>query len=446
VAGILRERQAAIGVKRACQLPDFAMSAQVHRRSQRWGCQRAVLAVLLALLVGPLQAVTAFAQGQAAPGPNEFTTKAKQAIVMDADSGAVMYQVRADELFPPASMSKLMTLAVVFRALKAGQVKLDDAFLMSENAWRRGGGPSRTSAMLVPLNTRVKLDELLQGIIVQSGNDAAIAVAEGLAGSEAGFAKTMIDTARKIGLKKSEFRNATGLYNAEHLMTARELAVLARYLIRDHADQYYRFAQKEFNYSKHRFINRNPLLFANIGADGLKTGHLAESGYCLVGSATQDGKRLIIVLAGLQTDAERKEEGRRILEWGFKNFTEFKIFDAGETVGHARVWGGDKIYVPLRGKGDVSVVLPRFPANQKLKGEVIYQGPLKPPIKEGDSVAVLRVTSSSGASNDIALFAAEDVAPAGIVRKGLDSLAHLAEQAVGMAFARVTQKSQPATP
>ncbi len=388
----------------------------------------------------PLMASQGVAQGAK---PDEYVSKAKHAIVMDADTGAVMYQLKADELVPPASMSKLMTLAVAFRALKAGQIKLEDQFLMSENAWRRGGAPSRTSAMMVPLNTRTKLDDLLQGVIVQSGNDAAIAIAEGMAGSEAKFATMMVEEARRIGLKKSEFRNATGLSAADHLMTARELAILARYLIKEYPEYYPRFAQREFNYSKHRFINRNPLLNANIGADGLKTGHLSEAGYGLVGSAVQDGKRLIAVITGLGTDAERKEEGRRILEWGFKNFTEFKIFDAGEVVGYARVWGGDKLYVGLRGKGDVSVILPRVPANQKLKGEIVYQGPVKPPIKQGDPIGVLRVTSSSGASNDVALFAAEDVQQSGVVRRGLDSLAHLAEKAVGMAFAKL--KSQAPT-
>jgi len=402
--------------------------------------------VCLGVAFAAIQSTPAIAQGPPA-GPSEYISKAKHAILMDAESGATMYQLKADDLIAPASMSKLMTLAVVFRALKAGQIKLDDLFLMSENAWRRGGAPSRTSAMMVPLNTKVRLEELLQGIIVQSGNDAAIAVAEGMAGSEAAFAKLMTDEARRIGMKKSQFRNPTGLSHPEHLMTARELAILARHLIREYPDMYPRFAQREFNFSKHKFINRNPLLSANIGADGLKTGHLSEAGFGLVGSAVQDGKRLIAVITGLSTDAERKVEGPKIMEWGFRNFTEFKVFDAAEIVGHARVWGGDQLYVGLTGKGDVSVILPRFPANQKLKGEIIYQGPLKPPIKKGDPVGLLRVTSSTGASHDVPLYAADDVQPAGIVRRGLDSLAHLAEKAVGMAFAKLktsaAQTSQP---
>jgi serine-type D-Ala-D-Ala carboxypeptidase (penicillin-binding protein 5/6) len=400
--------------------------------------------VVLALALCVTAPGSAHAQAPQA-NANEYVSKARNAIVMDADSGAIMYQLKADELIPPASMSKLMTLAVVFKSLKAGTVKLDDLFLMSENAWRRGGAPSRTSAMMVPLNTKVKLDDLLQGVIVQSGNDAAIAIAEGMAGSEEAFTRMMTEEARRIGLKKSQFRNATGLSNAEHLMTVRELAILARYIIKEYPDLYPRFAQREFAYGKHRFINRNPLLSAGVGADGMKTGHLAEAGYCIVGSAVQDNKRLVTVIAGLTTDNERKDESRKILEWGFRNFTEFKVFDAGEVVGYARVWGGDHLYVGLKGKGDVSVILPRFPANQKLKGEIVYQGPLKPPIKAGDEVAKLRVTSTSGASNDVALYAAEDVQPAGVVRRGLDSLAHLAEQAVGMAFSKLKPASSQAS-
>lgn len=381
---------------------------------------------------------------------NEFSTKARSAILMDADSGAVMYQLKADDPVPPASMSKLMTLAMVFKALKAGQIKLEDTFLISENAWRRGGAPSRTSAMMIPINTRVTLDLLLQGIIVQSGNDAAIAIAEGLAGSEAAFAKAMTEEARRIGLKKSEFRNATGLSHPEHRMTARELADLARYIIKTYPEFYPRFAQREFNWTRHKFVNRNPLLSAGIGADGLKTGHLGEIGYGLVGSAVNDNRRLIAVLVGLPTENDRRDDSKRFLEWGFRNFTEAKLFDAGEIVGHARVWGGDKLYVGLRGKGDVAVVLSKYPAGQKLKGEIVYRGPLKPPIKEGEQVAILRVTSSAGASNDVPLFASEDVAVGGIVRKGLDSLAHLAEWAVGAAIAKVksstSDKSGAASP
>ncbi len=373
------------------------------------------------------------AQGLAAAPASEFTIKARQAILMDADSGAVLFQFNPDELAPPASMSKLMTLAVLFRGIKAGEVKLDSEFLMSENAWRKGGGPSGTSAMFVSLGARAKVDELMRGIIIQSGNDAAIAVAENMAGSEEGFAKLMNDEARRIGMTKSTFRNATGLYHPEHLMTVRELAQLGRHLVREYPDYTPIFAQREMFYTetkapfkKHRFINRNPLIFMNVGADGLKTGHLKESGYGIVATAKQEQRRLILVINGLATEADRKEEARRLLEWGFKAFGEFKLFDAGEVVGRARVLGGSRMHVPLTGNGDVIAVLPRFPANQKLKAEIVYKGPLLPPIRRGDEVARLRVTSSTEATSEVPLFAAEDVQPVGTLRKGFDTLLHMA--------------------
>ena len=356
----------------------------------------------------------------------EFTIKAKQAIVMDAESGAVLFQYAADDLVPPASMSKLMTIAVVFRALKTGVKKLDDELNMSEHAWRTGGAPSRTSAMMVPLNTRTKISELLRGLIVESGNDAAIALGEGLAGNEIAFARMMEAEARRIGLTKSTFRNATGLYNPEHLMSVRELALLARYLISEYPEYYPMFSEKNFNYRNHKFINRNPLLFMNIGADGLKTGHLSQSGYGVVGSAVQDGHRLIVVLSGLATENERREEARKILEWGFHAFGEFKLYEAGEIVGTARVWGGDKLSVPLIGNGEVAVVLPRFPANQKLRAEIVYIGPLKAPVHKGDQVAILKVISSTNATAEIPLFAGEDIAPAGKMKRGLDTIYHYA--------------------
>lgn len=362
----------------------------------------------------------------AAQGANEFTIKAKQAILMDADSGAILFQYNPDQLAPPASMSKLMTLAVAFRAVKEGKIKLEDEFLMSENAWRKGGGPSGTSAMFVPINTRVRVDELFKGIIIQSGNDAAMAIAEGIAGTEEAFATMMTDEARRLGLPKSTFRNATGLYDPQHLMTVRELALLARHIIREYPDQYPTFSVKEFPYRKHKFINRNPLLFMNIGADGLKTGFIKEAGYGVVGSAVQGNRRLIVAINGLATQEDRKEEARRLLDWGFRSFGEFKIFEAGEIIGKARVWGGDRMYVPLMGNGETMVVLPRFPANQKLRAEIVYNGPLKPPVKKGDQVGRLRVITSNDASSEVPLFAAEDVSPASTWKRGLDSLLFMA--------------------
>ncbi len=355
-----------------------------------------------------------------------FRTKARQAILVVHGSGATLYQKNADELLPPASMSKLMTLVVVFKAVKSGQLQLTDEFVMSEYAWRTGGAPSRTSAMFVPLNKRATLHELLQGIIVQSGNDAAIAIAEGLAGSEEAFAKVMTREARLIGLSKSTFANPTGLNHPDQLMSARELAILSSHIIKEYPEFYKMFAQRRFNYRRHKFINRNRLLFADLGVDGLKTGYVKAAGYGVTISAVQNGRRLIAVLGGLPTAKERWAEARRILEWGFKGFNDFKLFDGDEVVGQARVWGGSQLFVPLVGQRDISVVLPRYPVNQKLRAEVVYDTPLKPPIAKGDRVAILHVTSTAGTTNEVALYAAEDVARAGPMRRGLDSLFHLA--------------------
>lgn len=384
--------------------------------------------ILVAVAAVALQALTC-AGPVLAQSSGEFVTRAKRAILMDAESGAVLYQQNADELAPPASMSKLMTLEVLFQAMKQGKVKPEDEFLMSENAWRTGGAPSGTSAMFVPINTKARVDELIQGIIVQSGNDASIAVAEALGGTEPGFAKMMEDEARRIGLSKSTFRNATGLHDPEHLMTARELALLARHIIREHPEHYKIFAQREFPYRKHKFYNRNPLLGDDaLGVDGLKTGHTKEAGYGIVVSSFSEGRRLIGVVMGLADEKERREEARRLLEWGQRSFAKFTLFDPDEEVGHARIWGGTQFYVSLtaKGGGPLNVVLPRFPANQKLRAEIVYNGPLKPPVKKGDEIARLRVTSSSNASTEVPLVATEDVEPANLWRRGMDSLVFLA--------------------
>jgi serine-type D-Ala-D-Ala carboxypeptidase (penicillin-binding protein 5/6) len=376
--------------------------------------------MLLALMIAAVsgQAVAAEDKG--------FRTSAKAAILMDADTGAILFQENADELLPPASMSKLMTLAVLFKALKSGRVSLDDEFVMSLHAWRTGGAPSRTSSMFVPLNKTATVDELMQGMIVQSGNDAAIAIAEGMGGTEEAFANFMTAEARRIGLEKSTFKNPTGLYDPEQLMTAREVALLSQHLIKEYPEFYKIFSQERFKYRRHNFINRNPLIFAKMGVDGLKTGFVNEAGYCMAASAVRDGKRLIAVVMGLPSKKTRRREVARLLNWGFNSFGTFKLFDAGETVAYARVWGGEQFYVPLEGEGAVSIVLPRIPKDPKLTAEVIYDGPLKPPVKKGAQVAMLRVTSQTNAVNEVPLYAAEDVQPGGLVRRGLDALAHLA--------------------
>jgi len=363
---------------------------------------------------------------------SEYRTAAKQAVLLDAETGAVLFQHNADVLVPPASMAKLMTAAVVFRALKEGRLTLGDTFPVSEHAWRTGGAPSGTSAMFAPLNTRITLEDLLKGLIIQSGNDAAIIIAEGMAGSEAAFAEMMTKEARAIGLEKSTFGNPTGLPHPDQLMTARELALLSRYLIQTYPEYYRWFGERQFPYQPegrrqpYKFFNRNPLLSLDIGADGLKTGYLEAAGYGLAASAVQDGKRLIVVVHGLASSAARRAESQKLLEWGFRNFAKYKLFDEGEIVGSVRVWGGDKYYVPVRGDGPIGVVLAKAEESKRLKAEIVFNGPLKAPIRQGDQVAILRVTSPSNTVNEMQLYAAEDIKQTSIIWRGLDSLAVMA--------------------
>lgn len=388
-------------------------------RLDRW-IKIAAAAFLLAVGAGS-------AAAQQAKPPGGFETKAKQAVLMDADANLVLFEKDADTLAPPASMSKLMTLAIVFRELKAGRIKLDDQFKVTEYAWRTGGAPSGGSAMFAPLNTTVSVDELIQGVTVQSGNDAAIILAEGIAGSEEAFARQMTEYARTIGLEKSTFANATGLPAEGHLMSARELAILAHHLIYTYPEYYHYFGQKEFKYrEKFTFRNRNPLVFAEIGVDGLKTGFIKESGYGLVASGTRGNQRLLLVVTGLDSAKDREAEARRLLDWGFKSFKPFRLFDEGQKVSDALVWGGTQHYVPLVGEGNINIILPAN-ATGKVTAQIVYDGPIKAPIRKGDQVATLRVTSAeSQATNDIPLYAGDDIGQSNFAMRGLDSLFVLA--------------------
>lgn len=381
-------------------------------------------AALIVLVAGAASLPASALAATKAPG--NFETKAKHAILMDADANLVFYEKEPDELMPPASMSKLMTLAVVFRELKAGRLKLEDEIKVSEHAWRTGGAPSGSSAMFAPLNAMIKVEDLIQGIAVQSGNDACIILAEGISGSEEAFATEMNKYAKEIGLTKSHFVNSTGLPADGHVMTARELAMLANYLIKNYPEYYHYFGEKEFNFGKWRFTNRNPLVFEDLGVDGLKTGYIKEAGYGLVASAKRDGQRVILVVNGLETKKEREEEPRKLLEWGFNSFKPFRLFDQGEQVSDALVWGGTRHYVPLVGGSDIDIILPTNTSGQ-VTAQIVYDGPIKAPIRKGDQLASLRITAAdTGATNDIPLYAGEDIGPSNFAMRGLDSLMALA--------------------
>src|SRR6187399_372956 len=260
-------------------------------------------------------AVCGIAHAQTPPPKKEegFQTAAPYAILMDADTGTVLFERNSDKVNPPASMSKLMTTEVVLHAIAEGKLKFDDEMTISENAWRKGGAPSGSSAMFAQLNSRVSVRDLLHGVMIQSGNDACIALAEGIAGSELAFADMMNKRARELGLTQSNFTNSTGLHEPEHKMTARELAKLAQHLIRTYPDTYKFYAEREFTWNKVRQQNRNPLLAMGIGADGLKTGFTKEAGYGLTGSAVNNGLRLIVVGNGLKSEKERADEAKKLL-------------------------------------------------------------------------------------------------------------------------------------
>ncbi|MGD8480412.1 MAG: D-alanyl-D-alanine carboxypeptidase family protein [Methyloceanibacter sp.] len=358
---------------------------------------------------------------------SEFKTKAKTAILMDPGANLILYEKGSEQPIPPASMSKLMTLAVVFRELKAGRIKLDDTFTVSEHAWRTGGAPSGTAAMFAPLGNAITVSDLVQGVAVQSANDGSLILAEGIGGTEEGFVKMMNDYAAEIGLTGSTFVNPTGLPAEGHVMTARDLAKLSRHLIETYPEYYHYFGQKEFRYrDRFTFRNRNPLVWAPIGVDGLKTGFTKEAGYGLVSSAKRGNQRLILVVTGLEKKNDRERESRRVLEWGFKSFRPFRLFEDGQQVSEALVWGGEKHYVPLVGDGAIDLLLPAS-ATGAVSGEIIYQGPIKAPIKKGDQIATLRVKSADlAAVNEIPLYAGEDINSSGFASRGIDSLLVLA--------------------
>src|SRR3979411_2505646 len=271
---------------------------------------------------------------------NALSVAAPTAILIEASSGSVLFEKNADELRAPSSMMKLMTAEVVFNALRKGDVKLTDEYRISENAWRRGGAPSGGSTMFAAIHSKVSVDDLLHGAIIQSGNDACIALAEGMAGNERIFANEMMTKrARELGLTRSTFANSNGLPDPGNKMTVRELATLARYIIRTYPDFYKLFGDKEFTWNKIRQQNRNPLLNSLEGADGLKTGYTKEGGYGMVGSAVQNGIRLIVVITGLDDPDDRAAEAKKMIEWGFRNFETRTLFAAAQPIGYAKVFG-----------------------------------------------------------------------------------------------------------
>jgi D-alanyl-D-alanine carboxypeptidase (penicillin-binding protein 5/6) len=388
---------------------------------------RSLIAVVTAVMVGwsgMLHAANQSVQG-ARKEEGGFEGDAPTAILVEAASGSVLFEKNADELRAPSSMMKLMTAEVVFHAVKEGTVKLSDEYRISENAWRRGGAPSGTSTMFAALNSKVSVDDLLHGAIIQSGNDACIALAEGLAGNEKIFAADfMTKRARELGLAKSTFANANGLPDPGNKMTVRELAMLARHIILDYPDFYKLFGEKEFTWNKIRQSNRNPLLGALEGADGLKTGYTKEGGYGMVGSAVQNGTRLIVVVNGLEDSDDRATEAKKMLEWGFRNFETRTLFAANQPIGYAKVFGGDSRSVQLSSPDPVKVMVQKN-GNDKLVARIIYSGPVRAPIEPGQKVGVVRVWRGPNIAMEAPVYAAEPIAKGSTMRRAIDGVSEL---------------------
>ena len=286
-------------------------------------------------------------------------TAAREALLVDFETGTVLYDKAANDQMPPSSMSKLMTVLMVFERLKEGSLSLDETFRVSENAWRKGGAASGGSTMFLEPNTEVRVEDLLRGIIIQSGNDACIVVAENLMGSEEAFAEAMNKRAQEIGMTGSHFTNATGLPNPEHYVTPHDLALLARHLITDFPEFYPIFKEEKFSYNGITQSNRNPLLYTMPGADGLKTGHTSVAGYGLTASAVMNDRRQILVVNGLNSVRQRSDEAQKLMDWGFRNFENRTLFTKGEIVENAEVWLGKQPTVPLTVTDDIELTLPR---------------------------------------------------------------------------------------
>src|ERR1700716_2588242 len=335
-----------------------------------------------------------------------FDGDAPTAILIEASSGSVLFEKNADELRAPSSMMKLMTAEVVLHAIKQGGVKLTDEYHVSENAWRKGGAPAGGSTMFAAIHSKVSVDDLLHGAIIQSGNDSCMGLAEGIAGNERAFAEMMTKRARELGMTQSTFANSNGLPDPGNKMTVRELAKLARYIIETYPEFYKLFGEREFTWNKIRQQNRNPLLLSLEGADGLKTGYTKEGGYGMVGSAVQYGMRLVVVINGLEDPDDRASEAKKMLEWGFRNFEARPLFAAQQPVGYAKVFGGESRSVKLASPEPIKVMVQKN-GSDKLIARVVYSGPVRAPVEPGQPIGVVKVWRGANIAMEAPIYAAE---------------------------------------
>lgn len=392
------------------------------RRHGRFWPLVAVLLTAGLALGGVVHAANNSVQG--AKKDEGYEIDAPTAILIEAKSGSILFEKNPDELRAPSSMMKLMTAEVVFNALKKGDIKPTDEYRISEYAWRKGGAPSGGSTMFAAINSKVSVDDLLRGALIQSGNDSCIALAEGMAGSERDFVAMMTKRARELGLTKSTFGNSNGLPDPVNKMTVRELGMLARHIILTYPDNYKLFGEREFTWNKIRQQNRNPLLTMLEGADGLKTGYTKEGGFGMVGSAVQNGMRLIVVVNGLEDADDRAAEAKKLLEWGFRNFEARTLFAKDQTVGYAKVFGGSARSVKLASPEPIKVMVQRN-GNDKLLARIVYTGPVRAPIQPGQRIGTLKVWRGSNIALESPLVAAEAIETGSTTRRAFDGASEL---------------------
>lgn len=380
-----------------------------------------LIAIIILCLVSPFSAA-----GQTASGSGQavFDTKAKQAYLIDSGTGTILFARRETEPVTAASLAKVMTLAVVFKALRAGEITLETTYPVSEHAWRTGGAPSRTATMFAALKSQIRVEDLIRGVAVQAANDACIILAEGMAGSEAAFAERMNQEAKALGLTQSAFANSTGLPDPKNRVSMRDMVALSSHLQTTYPEFYRYYAEPEFAWNKITQRNRNPLVSANIGADGLVLGFSEESGYGLAASLERNGRRLVLAMSGLATDKERLEEARRVIEWGMTAFAGKTVFKAGEIVAEASVYGGSTGGVALVTPQDVDVLLP-IDNTQRLSARVVYAWPLSAPVVPGQQVGVLRIWNGEQFLREVPLETAGSVEVGTLSSRALDALKEL---------------------
>ena len=351
-------------------------------------------------------------------------TTAKNVLVMDYETGQYLYAKDHQKMIPPASMSKLMTIYMIFEKLKDGSLSLDDTFTVSENAWRKGGAASGSSTMFLKIGEKVPVRDLIQGIIVQSGNDACIVAAENLSGSEEDFAADMQKKARQLGLTHSSFANSTGWPHPDQLMSVEDLAKLARIIISQFPEYYHIFSEQNFTHNNIKQGNRNPLLYSMPNADGLKTGHTEEAGFCLVASAKKDNRRLISVMAGLKSNKERSEEAEKLMNWGFREFSNYTLFKKDQVIAEIPVWQGDENNIKLIVDHDIRRTLKKSSVN-KIKMTAVYDKPVSAPIKKGDKLGVIKVDIPGQGNFEIPLTSDRNVEKLGFFGRIMANLRYL---------------------